>query len=63
MFDEETGAEPAIVSAAFSDPYVLVRRDDGTIAVYVCHGSSLEVEEIPKPEAIKVRIKMIFPPH
>ncbi|KAI9894932.1 MAG: mRNA cleavage and polyadenylation factor subunit [Vezdaea aestivalis] len=46
MIDELTGEEPAVVSASFADPYVLVIRDDDSIFVMKCddHGEIDEVE-------------------
>ena len=39
MADEETGAEPKIVSTSFCDPYLLVIRDDGSLLVLEADGS------------------------
>jgi cleavage and polyadenylation specificity factor subunit 1 len=36
MFDEETGAEPKIVSASLADPFLLLVRDDASIFVARC---------------------------
>lgn len=51
MFDEETGAEPKIVSASFADPYVLLIRDDASICVVKCDESN-ELEEMDRGDAL-----------
>lgn len=46
--------EPLIVSASFADPYMLLIRGDASVSVDQCHGQSLELEPITKPDHIKV---------
>lgn len=50
MADEETGAEPKVVSASFADPYLLVIRDDSSMLLLCCdtHGDLDEVERSPE---------------
>lgn len=36
MYDDDTGAEPKIVSASFADPFLLLVRDDSSIFVIQC---------------------------
>lgn len=47
MYDEDTGAEPNIVSASFADPFVLLFRDDSSIFVAQCDDDN-ELEEIER---------------
>lgn len=49
MYDDDTGAEPKILSASFADPYLLLVRDDSSIYVAQCDQSN-ELEEIEKLE-------------
>lgn len=49
MFDDETGAEPKIVSASIADPYVLLVRDDASIYVASCDSDN-ELEEIERED-------------
>lgn len=47
MLDEETGAEPRIVSASIADPYLLLIRDDSS--AFIAHiDSNNELEELEK---------------
>jgi hypothetical protein len=49
MFDDDTGAEPKIVSASFADPFLLLVRDDASIFVAQCDDSN-ELEEIERED-------------
>jgi cleavage and polyadenylation specificity factor subunit 1 len=48
MLDEETGAEPRVLSASIADPYLLLIRDDGSIFIASIDKSN-EMEEVEKP--------------
>jgi hypothetical protein len=47
-------SEPAIVSASFADPFVLVVLDNGSVIVYRCDEQTLELEAITVSEYVKV---------
>ncbi|KAF4124810.1 cleavage and polyadenylation specificity factor subunit 1 [Geosmithia morbida] len=47
MLDEETGAEPRVLSASIVDPYLLLVRDDGS-AFVAQMDSANELEEVEK---------------
>ncbi|KAG9254809.1 CPSF A subunit region-domain-containing protein [Emericellopsis atlantica] len=49
MLDEETGAEPRVLSASIADPYLLLIRDDGSAWVASMDKNN-EMEEMEKPE-------------
>ena len=49
MYDEDTGAEPKIVSASFADPFLLLVRDDSSIFVAQCDENN-ELEEIERED-------------
>ena len=49
MYDDDTGAEPKIVSASFADPYLLLIRDDSSIFVAQCDDDN-ELEEIERED-------------
>jgi cleavage and polyadenylation specificity factor subunit 1 len=49
MYDDDTGAEPKIVSASFADPYLLLFRDDSSIFVAQCDDNN-ELEEIDRED-------------
>lgn len=49
MSDDDTGAEPKIVSASFADPFLLLVRDDASIFVARCDDSN-ELEEIERED-------------
>lgn len=49
MFDEESGAEPKIVSASIIDPYLLLLRDDASIFLASCD-DRYEIEEIERED-------------
>jgi cleavage and polyadenylation specificity factor subunit 1 len=58
MFDDDTGAEPAIVSASFADPYLLLLRDDSSIFVAHCDDDN-ELEEIEREDDILLSTKWL----
>jgi cleavage and polyadenylation specificity factor subunit 1 len=47
MLDEETGAEPRIVSASIADPFLLLVRDDSSIFVAQIDVNN-ELEEVER---------------
>ncbi|KAF0320132.1 CPSF A subunit region [Colletotrichum asianum] len=49
MLDEETGAEPRVVSASIADPYLLLVRDDASIMVAQIDNNN-ELEEMEKQD-------------
>jgi hypothetical protein len=49
MYDEDTGAEPKIVSASFADPFLLLFRDDSSIFVAQCDDDN-ELEELERED-------------
>lgn len=50
MLDEETGAEPRVLSASIADPYLLLIRDDGSVFVAQIDNSN-ELEEVEKTDS------------
>lgn len=51
MLDEETGAEPRVLSASIADPYLLLIRDDSSVFVAQIDSSN-ELEEVEKTEGL-----------
>jgi len=49
MYDDDTGAEPKIVSASFADPFLLLFREDSSIFVSQCDDNN-ELEEIDRED-------------
>jgi len=49
MFDEDTGAEPKIISASFADPFLLLIRDDSSVFVARCDDDN-ELEELDRED-------------
>ena len=49
MLDEETGAEPRVLSASMSDPFLLLIRDDAS-AFIAQMNNSCELEELEKQD-------------
>jgi cleavage and polyadenylation specificity factor subunit 1 len=49
MYDDDTGAEPKIISAGFADPFLLLLRDDSSIFVAQCDDNN-ELEEIERED-------------
>ncbi|KAL8636375.1 MAG: hypothetical protein Q9226_009263, partial [Calogaya cf. arnoldii] len=52
MTDEDTGAEPRIISASFSDPFVLLIRDDESILVLRADESG-DLDEVEQGENLR----------
>lgn len=50
MMDEETGAEPRVVSASIADPYLMIIRDDNSVFIAKI-GSNDELEEVEKADS------------
>lgn len=58
MQDEETGAEPRVLSASICDPYLLLIRDDSS--AFVAHmNSDDELEEVEKAESTLTSTKWV----
>lgn len=51
MEDEETGAEPRVLSASICDPYLLLIRDDSSAFIAEVNTDD-ELEEIENPDNI-----------
>jgi cleavage and polyadenylation specificity factor subunit 1 len=49
MYDDDTGAEPKIISASFADPFILLLRDDSSIFVAQCDDNN-ELEEVERED-------------
>jgi hypothetical protein len=49
MYDEDTGAEPKIVSASVADPFILLLRDDSSLFVAQCDDKN-DLEEIERED-------------
>ena len=49
MFDDDTGAEPKIISASFAEPFLLLLRDDASIFIAQCDDNN-ELEEIERED-------------
>ena len=49
MLDEETGAEPRVVSASITDPYLLLIRDDSSIFLANIDSNN-ELEEVERTD-------------
>ncbi|RKF71748.1 Protein cft1 [Golovinomyces cichoracearum] len=58
MCDDDTGAEPKILSASFADPFLLLVRDDSSIFVAQCDENN-ELEEIEKVEQTLLNTKWL----
>lgn len=50
MMDEETGAEPRVVSASIVDPYLMIIRDDNSIFIAKI-GSNEELDEVERADS------------
>lgn len=51
MFDEDTEAEPKVISASFADPYLLLVRDDASISMVSCDDNN-ELEEMDRGDVL-----------
>lgn len=49
MYDDDTDAEPKIISASFADPFLLLLRDDSSIFVAQCDDNN-DLEEIERED-------------
>ncbi|KAG9247800.1 CPSF A subunit region-domain-containing protein [Calycina marina] len=58
MSDEDTGAEPKIISASISDLFLLIIRDDSSIYVAQCD-SSYEIDEIARDDNALLETKWL----
>ncbi|KAK6612511.1 cpsf a subunit region [Botrytis cinerea] len=58
MLDDETGAEPKIISASFADPFLLLIRDDASIFVAQCDDDN-DLEEIERVDDILLSTKWL----
>lgn len=58
MLDEETGAEPRVISANIVDPYLLLIRDDSS-AYLASIDKNNELEEVEKENAFLVLTKWL----
>ena len=56
--DEETGAEPRVVSASIVDPYILLIRDDSS-AVVAFMNKDHELEELERGDKTLVTTKWL----
>lgn len=56
MMDEETGAEPRVVSASIVDPYLMIIRDDNSVFIAKIGGNE-ELEEVDKPDGVLTSTK------
>ncbi|MCJ1428150.1 mRNA cleavage and polyadenylation factor subunit [Sticta canariensis] len=52
MTDDATGAEPKVIFADFSDPYVLLTRDDSSVMVLRADESG-DLDEVEQGEAVR----------
>lgn len=50
MLDEETGAEPRVLSGSISDQYLMLLREDHSVLVAQMDGSNYELEELEKTD-------------
>ncbi|KAI9785827.1 MAG: mRNA cleavage and polyadenylation factor subunit [Peltula sp. TS41687] len=51
LIDESTGAEPKILHISFTDPYLLLIKDDQTVSVIECHEDG-DLEEVDMGETV-----------
>jgi hypothetical protein len=58
MYDDDTGAEPNIISASFADPFLLLLRDDASIFVARCDDNN-ELEEVEKEDQSLLSTKWV----
>ncbi|ATY61513.1 protein CFT1 [Cordyceps militaris] len=56
MMDEDTGAEPRVVSASIADPYLMVIRDDNSIFIAKIDSND-ELDEVEKDKGPLASIK------
>ncbi|KAH6692672.1 CPSF A subunit region-domain-containing protein [Plectosphaerella plurivora] len=58
MLDEETGAEPRVISASIADPYLLLVREDSSILVAAIDKNN-ELEEVDKVDETLTSVKWL----
>lgn len=58
MLDEETGAEPRVISASIADPYLLLVRDDSSAFIAQMDNNN-ELEEIEKTDSLLASTKWL----
>lgn len=58
MLDEETGAEPRVISASIADPYLLLVREDSSILVAAIDKNN-ELEEVDKVDETLTTVKWL----
>ena len=58
MYDDDTGAEPRIISASFADPFLLLLRDDASLFVAQCDDNN-ELEEIEREDDLLLATKWV----
>jgi cleavage and polyadenylation specificity factor subunit 1 len=58
MEDEDTGAEPNVISASFADPFILLIRDDSSIMVVACD-ESYDLEEVERVDDVLLSTKWL----
>lgn len=58
MLDEESGAEPRVLSASIADPYLLLIRDDGSAFVAQIDSNN-ELEEAERTDAVLTSTKWV----
>src|SRR6202044_3034980 len=58
MYDDDTGAEPNIISASFADPFLLLLRDDARIFFARCDDNN-ELEEVEKEDKALLSTKWV----
>ncbi|CAK7210770.1 mRNA cleavage and polyadenylation factor subunit [Sporothrix eucalyptigena] len=58
MFDDDTGAEPKVLSASIADPYLLVIRDDASAFVAEMN-KDFELEEVERENETLVSTKWV----
>ena len=51
MTDDATGSEPKVISSSFSDPYVLLIRDDSSVMILRADESG-DLDEVEQGEAV-----------
>jgi cleavage and polyadenylation specificity factor subunit 1 len=58
MYDDDTGAEPKIISASFADPFLMLLRDDASIFVAQCDDNN-ELEEVERDDDALLSTKWV----
>ena len=58
MLDDETGAEPRVLSASIADPFLLLIRDDSSVFIAQIDSSN-ELEELEKTDKVLLSTKWV----